>query len=194
MLDRSGHVRMIGGGCTPERDPPAGVQGPLIPRASGLPGIFSLTRAWVRGSVESCRPSVGRVNLENRTVAGTTRPNLQGSPGPRRRPEVSQGSKLSDGEFDPGSGRTLAACLKHASRAGVGRGATRGFSSSGERVSNTWATYPGDGDNPGKPGLIPDALPWGHPWGRKRLGASPSAPGWARGLSARWWGNGPPRR
>ena len=38
-----------------------------------------------------------------------------------------------DGEFDPGSGRTLAACLTHASRA---ERPTCGYSS-GERVSNT---------------------------------------------------------
>lgn len=38
-----------------------------------------------------------------------------------------------DGEFDPGSGRTLAACLTHASRA---ERPLRGYSS-GERVSNT---------------------------------------------------------
>ena len=38
-----------------------------------------------------------------------------------------------DGEFDPGSGRTLAACLTHASRA---ERLLRGYSS-GERVSNT---------------------------------------------------------
>ena len=56
------------------------------------------------------------------------------------------------GEFDPGSGRTLAACLTHASlavnhlRVGI----------SGERVSNTWATCPHLWDNPGKPELIPD--------------------------------------
>ena len=37
------------------------------------------------------------------------------------------------GEFDPGSGRTLAACLTHASRA---ERLLRGYSS-GERVSNT---------------------------------------------------------
>ena len=37
------------------------------------------------------------------------------------------------GEFDPGSGRTLAACLTHASRA---ERPFRGYSS-GERVSNT---------------------------------------------------------
>jgi hypothetical protein len=57
-----------------------------------------------------------------------------------------------DGEFDPGSGRTLAACLTHASRA---ERPLRGYSS-GERVSNTWVTCPWLWDNPGKPGLIPD--------------------------------------
>jgi hypothetical protein len=35
------------------------------------------------------------------------------------------------GEFDPGSGQTLAACLTHASRTGIFRNA------SGGRVSNT---------------------------------------------------------
>jgi hypothetical protein len=35
------------------------------------------------------------------------------------------------GEFDPGSGQTLAACLIHASRTGILR------SASGGRVSNT---------------------------------------------------------
>lgn len=58
------------------------------------------------------------------------------------------------GEFDPGSGRTLAACLIHASRADR----TRACSClvSGGRVSNTWATCPQDRDNSGKPELIPD--------------------------------------
>src|SRR6266545_1303300 len=56
------------------------------------------------------------------------------------------------GEFDPGSGRTLAACLTHASRTGsIFRG---GFS--GERVSNTWVICPVLWDKPGKLGLIPD--------------------------------------
>ncbi len=41
-----------------------------------------------------------------------------------------------DGEFDPGSGRTLAACLTHASRAKSNRWQHRGRLS-GERVSNT---------------------------------------------------------
>ena len=64
------------------------------------------------------------------------------------------------GEFDPGSGRTLAACLTHASR--TERPAC-GYSS-GERVSNTWATCPQLWDNSGKPVLILDidfCLAWG---------------------------------
>src|ERR1700733_7621342 len=56
------------------------------------------------------------------------------------------------GEFDPGSGRTLAACLTHAS------GATNRLRAgqSRERVSNTWVTCPDDWDNPRKLGLIPN--------------------------------------
>ena len=56
------------------------------------------------------------------------------------------------GEFDPGSGRTLAACLTHASRT---ERLLRGYSS-GERVSNTWVICPALRDKPGKLGLIPD--------------------------------------
>jgi hypothetical protein len=58
------------------------------------------------------------------------------------------------GEFDPGSGRTLAACLTHASRTDH---PLRGVVS-GERVSNTWVTCPRLWDNSGKPGLIPDMI------------------------------------
>ena len=56
------------------------------------------------------------------------------------------------GEFDPGSGRTLAACLTHASRT---ERPLRRYSS-GERVSNTWAICPALRDKPGKLGLIPN--------------------------------------
>ena len=56
------------------------------------------------------------------------------------------------GEFDPGSGRTLAACLTHASRT---ERPLRGYSS-GERVSNTWVICPALWDKPGTLGLIPD--------------------------------------
>ena len=45
------------------------------------------------------------------------------------------------------------------------------FSSTGERVSNTWAICPEDGDNLGKPGLIPDTLTgWHHLVRKSRKG------------------------
>ena len=91
------------------------------------------------------------------------------------------------GEFDPGSGRTLAACLTHASRA---ERPLRGYSS-GERVSNTWVTCPKARDNVSKGTLIPDVV---QP--AKRVVskvASASALGWARAALACWWGNGLPR-
>lgn len=49
--------------------------------------------------------------------------------------------------------------------------------SSGERVSNTWATYPQHRDNPGKPGLIPDMhLGWHHlRWKAFAAGDGPAA-------------------
>src|ERR671925_99625 len=56
------------------------------------------------------------------------------------------------GEFDPGSGRTLAACLTHASRT---LKPFRGWMS-GERVSNTWVICLILWDKPWKRGLIPD--------------------------------------
>src|SRR6266545_8397805 len=56
------------------------------------------------------------------------------------------------GEFDPGSGRTLAACLTHASRTGLHLRVWV----SGERVSNTWVICLVLWDKPGKLGLIPD--------------------------------------
>ena len=56
------------------------------------------------------------------------------------------------GEFDSGSGRTLAACLTHASRT---ERSLRRYSS-GERVSNTWVICPALRDKLGKLGLIPN--------------------------------------
>ena len=59
---------------------------------------------------------------------------------------------IDNGEFDPGSERTLAAWIRHASR-------TRKFPSgneySGERVSNGWKTCPSMGDNSSNELLIP---------------------------------------
>ena len=62
-----------------------------------------------------------------------------------------------DGEFDPGSGLTLAARLTHASRARALLPQGRGVPS-GERVSNTWAICRLVGDNTGKPVLIPHVI------------------------------------
>src|SRR5699024_11309420 len=88
------------------------------------------------------------------------------------------------GEFDPGSGRTLAACITHASRTVR---PLRGYTS-GERVSNTWVICPALRDKPGKLGLIPDMSSCRMVGVGKFFGA-----GCARGLSACWWGNGLPR-
>src|ERR1041384_3314717 len=59
-----------------------------------------------------------------------------------------------DGEFDPGSGQTLAACLTHASRTGH----SFRTMSSGGRVSNTWATCHLEGDTPRQRGVRPHKL------------------------------------
>ena len=64
------------------------------------------------------------------------------------------------GEFDPGSGRTLAACLTHASR--TGRLKACFYEPSGKRVSNAWATYRKDGDNIPKGVLIPNVVYGAH--------------------------------
>ena len=72
------------------------------------------------------------------------------------------------GEFDPGSGSTLAACLMHASRARTLSGVLRGG-----RVRNTWATCPGVGDSRGKPRVIPHTLRLQPGGARKTRHASP---------------------
>ncbi|MBZ4661190.1 MAG: hypothetical protein JG779_344 [Thermotoga sp.] len=72
-----------------------------------------------------------------------------------------------------------------------GGNSLRGGVPSGGRVSNTWVTCPPEGDNQGKPWLIPHTL---HQ--RKLVeerGVCPAGGG-ARGPSGSWWGNGPPSR
>jgi hypothetical protein len=90
------------------------------------------------------------------------------------------------GEFDPGSGSTLAACLMHASRTGSPSGGSRGG-----RVRNTWAICPEVGDSHQKWWVRP----------HKFIGLRPDeenlfegALGGACGGLASWWGNGLPRR
>ena len=69
-----------------------------------------------------------------------------------------------NGEFDPGSERTLAAWIRHASR-------TRKFPSgdeySGERVSNAWEICPLMGDNSSNELLIPHKILRSHDPGMK---------------------------
>ena len=92
-------------------------------------------------------------------------------------------------EFDPGSGRTLAACLIHASRT-LKHSACR-VRMSGERVSNTWEICLGVGDNIRKRMLIPHIF-----WNRmvlERKTASAVALRWSRGVLVSWWGKGLPR-
>ena len=76
-------------------------------------------------------------------------------------------------EFDPGSERTLAVCLIHASLA---RKPGQLGEYSGGRVRNTWLTYPPVRDNPPKGGLIPGN---GNGWHHLLLKA------------VRRWGSGP---
>ena len=70
-------------------------------------------------------------------------------------------------EFDPGSGRTLAACLTHASRTDYRKSSDTKKIVSGERVSNAWATCLVHWDNREKFLLIPDMTTEGHPSGVK---------------------------
>jgi hypothetical protein len=84
-------------------------------------------------------------------------------------------------EFDPGSGRTLAACLMHASRTVV-------FGRQWRTAEEHVGTCPWMGDNAPKGALIPHTLPcYG---GGKPQGVQ----GVARGPSGGWWGNGLPSR
>lgn len=57
------------------------------------------------------------------------------------------------GEFDPGSGSTLAACLMHASRTGSPSGGSRGG-----RVRNAWGSCRAHGGSHRKRWVIPDTL------------------------------------
>ena len=103
-------------------------------------------------------------------------------------------AQFSNWEFDPGSGRTLAACLIHASRASWIQRSLRGdlLDASGGWVSNTWAICPKDWDTTWKQVLIPDN-------NMNRMiqvwkAAQAVTLGWARGALASWWGKGLPRQ
>ena len=95
-------------------------------------------------------------------------------------------------EFDPGSGRTLAACLTHASRAKyLEKIFSEWFSRylSGGRVSNAWATCLSQRDSLGKLGLIPYDTSVSHDTEVK----AQSGERWSHVPLVSWWGNGSPR-
>ena len=65
---------------------------------------------------------------------------------------------LYNGEFDPGSGWTLATGLTHASRGVTSGRACSSRMTTGARVSNAYPTWPIPRDSPSKGGLIPYAV------------------------------------
>ncbi len=68
---------------------------------------------------------------------------------------------LYDGEFDPGSGWTLAAGLTHASRGVTGIACY--LLTTGARVRNAYRTYLLQGNSPEKFGLMPHSIiEWHH--------------------------------
>src|SRR4030081_3362380 len=80
------------------------------------------------------------------------------TPNPTRKPGGGAEHKNFEG-FDPGSERTLAAWIRHASRTNPGSN-TGG---SGERGSKAWVTYPGDWDSHSNEWVIPGEVTEGHP-------------------------------
>ena len=87
--------------------------------------------------------------------------------------------------FDPGSERTLAAWIRHASRTRTGGNSGE----SGERGSNAWVTYPLDRDSQPNGWVIPGDVAMSHGVATKRSAAG----GAAHVVLACWRGNGPPR-
>ena len=108
----------------------------------------SRTRSWsMTTSMNAASP--GKPSESSPTRAASSRDRVLGR----------RGTTRADGqtteEFDPGSARTLAAWLKHASRT---RKPLRG-QVEWRKGEEYVPTYPQVGDSPGKPGLIPDVVP-----------------------------------
>jgi hypothetical protein len=99
--------------------------------------VWKTEQAWIGDG--SGRKNVHRERGAPRGTAEGVRPG--GSPGD------------TGGEFDPGSGSTLAACLMHASRTGWPSGHLRGG-----RVRTTWAICRRVGDSFRKREVIPHEL------------------------------------
>lgn len=95
--------------------------------------------------------SRGRFSERARVLASSQRRTQ--AAGRRSLDRATRGSTEIGGEFDPGSGSTLAACLMHASRTGWPSGCLRGG-----RVRNTWMTCPVVGASLRKRRVIPHEL------------------------------------
>ena len=95
-------------------------------------------------------------------------------------------------EFDPGSGRTLAACLTHASRTKLESWffGWKMIWLSGGRVSNAWVTCLSVGNNIWKRMVIPHNIATPHGDAIKDF----IAERWTRVRLGSWWGNGSPSR
>ena len=143
--------------CAEDRaDPPGGtlVAGGSAPDG----GIGSRRRATGVGgaSPAACgRRVLGREPWETgwcaqATEDGDRRGGRRGVPGNREAASWPGAGRDTGGEFDPGSGSTLAACLMHASRTGSPSGDGRGG-----RVRNTWASCPEAGGSHRKRWVIP---------------------------------------
>ena len=155
----------------------------------GAPGVPFGTDLWIgagrgvggRLTGMSVFQTLRRYRRNNMPVAGWSSRASHDA----RSPGV-PGQKQFGGEFDPGSGSTLAACLMHASRTGSPSGGLRGG-----RVRNTWATCPVVGASLRKRRVIPHKLAGRVGLVRK---ARKSAAGGVCVRLARWWGHGSPRR
>ena len=95
-----------------------------------------------------------------------------------------------NGEFDPGSGWTLATGLTHASRGETALSACALRTSTGARVSNAYPTFPLLWYSPAKVGLIPDVIESSH----ETLIKDFIGKGWGCVWLGSWRGNGPPNR
>ena len=142
---------------------------------------------WVDDETQNQAPPVSgrrpRVVVYGRRTRNNTKHRKRAG---HRSRETGDADRDIGGEFDPGSGSTLAACLMHASRTG-------GISvlSRGGRVRNTWAICPEEGDSFRKREVIPHEL--ADRVGLVRKGCKPALGG-ACGRLASWWGHGSPRR
>jgi hypothetical protein len=134
---------------------------------------------WTSSRAQQSKPAL--VRKHRYRVAINTQRRILWGPGSFRRPAHI------GGEFDPGSGSTLAACLMHASRTGLIFGSSHVADGCGARGQ----AAPGRGIAGGNAGQFRVRWPVGGTGQERVLGLTL---GGACGRLARWGGNGFPRR